>query len=52
MLEMSGGRFHFFDEILYIYNRETPLNTDKGRGEVQRQNELIVRNRKPYNKLY
>lgn len=52
MLEMSGGKFHFFDEILYIYNRETPFNTDKGRGKIQRENELIVRSREPYNKLY
>ena len=52
MLEMSGGKFHFFDEILYIYNRETPLNADKGRAAKQRANEAITRSRNPYNKLY
>lgn len=29
MLEMAGDRFTFVDEILYIYNRETPYNEDK-----------------------
>lgn len=52
MLEMSGGNFHFFEEPLYTYNRETSLNANKDRAEVQRQNELIVRSREPYNKLY
>ena len=48
MLEMSGGKFHFFDEVLYIYNRETPLNADKGRAVKQLANERITRSRKPY----
>lgn len=29
MLEMAGDRFTYVDEILYIYNRETPYNEDK-----------------------
>lgn len=51
MLEMSGGKFHFFDETLYIYNRETPLNADKGRAAKQLANEKIIRSRKPYKKI-
>ena len=50
MLEMSGGRFHCFLEPLYIYNRETALNADKVKGRQQKQNEIMVRSRKPYNK--
>lgn len=52
MLEMSGGKFHFFDEILYVYNRETPLNADKDRLAKQKANEAITRSRKSYDKLY
>lgn len=51
MLEMSGGRFHFFSEVLYIYNRETSLNADKDRRNKQIENEKITRSRKPYNKI-
>lgn len=51
MLEMSGGNFHFFDEILYVYNRETPLNTNKYKMDKTLQNEKITRSRKPYNKI-
>lgn len=29
MLEMSGGRFCFLEEVLYIYNQATPINDFK-----------------------
>lgn len=51
MLEMSGGKFHFFSEVLYVYNRETSLNADKVKGLKQLENEKITRSREPYKKI-
>lgn len=31
MLEMSGGRFKFIRDVIYLYNRSTPDNDDKKR---------------------
>jgi len=37
MLEMCNGNFRSLDDIMYVYNRETPLNDDK----VNRQQQLL-----------
>lgn len=35
IVEMSGGRYRFIDEILYIYNFINPINDCKVNGELQ-----------------
>lgn len=35
MIEMTGGKFKFIPEVLYIYNRENPINDDKKDGSRQ-----------------
>lgn len=50
MLEMSRGHFCFIPEVLYIYNRATPLNDDKISREKQLKLEKIIRGKKCYKK--
>ena len=52
MLEMAGGRHKFIAEVLYIYNRETPLNDEAVSGrDRQVYYEDIVRLKAPYDRL-
>jgi glycosyltransferase involved in cell wall biosynthesis len=51
MLEMAQGRIQFIDEILYIYNCETPLNDYKKNLQQQLHNEYIIRSRPKYKPL-
>jgi len=48
MLEMSGGRFKFIDEILYTYNCITALNDFKMRVKEQLHTENIARAKPKY----
>lgn len=52
MLEMSGGNFHCFREPLYVYNRENELNDYKIKGGMQRQYDIIIRNREKYGRIF
>mgnify|MGYP003677573121 FL=1 len=50
MLEMSGPRAHYVSDILYIYNRDNPLNEDKVDHSVQLGEEAYVRQKEKYNR--
>jgi glycosyltransferase involved in cell wall biosynthesis len=51
MAEMAGIHAKYLKEILYIYNRETPLNDDKVRAERQRQIAQHILELSPYARL-
>jgi glycosyltransferase involved in cell wall biosynthesis len=51
MLEMSGHRARFINEVLYIYNAENPINDHKVDRELQRNLETEIRALKPYARL-
>lgn len=51
MLEMAGGRFRFIEEILYFYNTLNPISDHRVSKELQRNLDLVVRTRKPYEKI-
>ncbi len=52
MLEMAGGRYDRIDEVLYVYNRETPINMEKVHpwSYIESINH-IIRGRSPYREL-
>jgi len=49
--EMAGPRGRFVDEVLYLYNRENPLNDDKLDREGQVRTEVEIRNRARYGRV-
>jgi len=51
MLEMAGGRSRFIPEILYLYNRENPINDDKVDRGAQHRTEIEIRHRARYGRL-
>lgn len=51
LLEMSGGRFTFIDQILYIHNQANPLNDFKLNRTKQAYFEQIIRNAPRYQPL-
>jgi glycosyltransferase involved in cell wall biosynthesis len=51
MLEMSGHRAKFIDEVLYIYNAANPINDCKVDRQLQQRLETIIRRQKPYDRL-
>lgn len=51
MMEMAGDHHAYINEILYIYNKITPLNDNKVDPELQRKLERIIRNKQPYVRL-
>lgn len=51
MLEMAHGRIKYIDEILYVYNQETPQNDFKVALQEQMMNDNILRGRKKYTAL-
>jgi glycosyltransferase involved in cell wall biosynthesis len=51
MLEMSGGRFQFIKDVLYVYNRASENSIDRLRRGVQVGTETKIRSRKPYSPL-
>lgn len=42
ILEMSGGRFKFIDEILYVYNNSNPLNDNKVHNQIKNYFKNII----------
>jgi glycosyltransferase involved in cell wall biosynthesis len=48
MLEMAGGRTKFIPEVLYIYNRLTPINDDKVNRDLQLFFDHYIRSKKRY----
>jgi glycosyltransferase involved in cell wall biosynthesis len=51
MLEMSGNKHRYIDEVLYIYNRTNPLNDDKVDHSMQLGFEREIRNKKKYERI-
>jgi len=51
MLEMSGGRFKFIAEVLYLYNRANPINDDKKNKARQLFFDKFLRKKTRYNSL-
>jgi len=48
MLEMSGKRAHFVKDVLYLYNRENPINDHKVNLKLQSACNHFVRDLRPY----
>lgn len=48
LAELSGGRFKYIPDVLYLYNNENPISDYKVRLKEQQTFERIVRSRKPY----
>jgi len=51
MLEMSGGRFKFIPNILYIYNTDNPLNDSKVDEQLQIYLSEFIQQKKQYQPL-
>lgn len=51
MAEMAGEHLQFVDEILYIYNRASPLNDNKLRAERQRRITEHILSLHPYSRV-
>ena len=51
MVEMAREHAVFIPTILYVYNRETPLNDDKLRKEEQYRLNLYIRSLSPYSRI-
>lgn len=51
MLELSGGKFKFISDILYVYNIQTPHNDYKVNRQLQAKLEKVIRDRKVYQPL-
>jgi len=51
MLEMAAERALYLNEVLYVYNRQNPLNEDKINHSLQLNEENEIRNKDKYEKL-
>ena len=51
MLEMSGKKAMYVEDILYVYNRANPLNEDKINHQIQLAEEREVRQKVKYSPL-
>ena len=51
LLELAGPRIFFVPDILYVYNRQNPLNVDKIDHNMQLLMEQKIRNMEKYNPL-
>jgi len=51
MLEMSGGRFKFIPNILYIYNTDNPLNDSRTDEPFQIYLSRLIQQKEPYEPL-
>ena len=51
LLEMSGHRARFIDEVLYVYNDTNPISDCKIDRELQRRLEINIRGRAAYRRL-
>ena len=48
MLEMSGQRSAYINEVMYVYNMDNPLNDHKIDNELQVRTENEIRSKPPY----
>jgi glycosyltransferase involved in cell wall biosynthesis len=51
MIEMAGERHAFIPEITYVYNISNPINDNKVNPQLQRDLELLIRAKPPYQRL-
>ena len=51
MLEMTGGKFTYIPNILYVYNRWNPISDDVINSQKQMRVDQLIRTKKPYQKL-
>ena len=51
LLELAGKKIHHISDILYVYNRQNPLNVDKIKHQTQLIMEQKIRNMEKYNPL-
>lgn len=51
MLEMSGGKFVYIPNILYVYNRWNPISDDVINSSDQSRIDMLIRQRPRYNPL-
>jgi glycosyltransferase involved in cell wall biosynthesis len=51
MLEMSGHRAKFIEDVLYIYNAANPINDSKVNRQLQHYLETVIRLQKRYDRL-
>ena len=51
MLEMCGKKALYVEDILYIYNRQNPLNEDKINHDIQLGEEGYIRSKTKYEKV-
>tara|TARA_R100000008_G_C3587283_1_gene173502 strand:+ start:5739 stop:6500 length:762 start_codon:yes stop_codon:yes gene_type:complete len=51
LVELAGKRAHYISDILYVYNRENPLNCDKIKHQQQLLTEQTVRSMEKYEPL-
>ena len=51
MLEMAGHKAHYVDEVMYVYNRQNPLNEDKVNHGIQLAEEAEIRKKNKYERL-
>jgi len=52
MLEMSGGKFVYIPNILYVYNRWNPISDDVINAKDQARVDNLIRTRKSYKRLH
>ena len=52
MLEMTGGRFQYIRNILYVYNRWNPISDDVINSSDQSRVDRLVRTRKKYSPIF
>ena len=51
LLELAGPKIHFIQDIMYVYNRQNPLNVDKLDHNLQLVMEQKIRNMEKYSPL-
>jgi len=51
LIELAGKRIHYIPDILYVYNRQNPLNVDKLDNSLQLKMEQKIRNMEKYSPL-
>jgi len=47
LLEMASDKSYFINDVLYVYNKENPLNVDKIKAIVQYETMLEIRKKEP-----
>ena len=51
MLEMSGGKFTYIPNVLYVYNRWNPISDDVIDSKNQQRVDRLIRTKNPYKPL-